>query len=640
MPAAVGAAGHGPGSTPPRRHRPSPPGEPDPVRGALRRMLPHAVPFLGRRRGVVVRLGAWSLLESVQTFLGGYGVAAALDRGFLAGRPGVGLVWLAVAAAAVIAGGAATSRVFHHLAGLVEPLRDGLVRRVVDAALSAAVTGRDASGGRAAVSRLTHQTETARDAFAGVVMVTRSFVFTAAGVVAGLAALAPELLVVLLPPLAAGLALFAAALRPTAARQRDYLHADEELTARMGADVSGLRDIFACGAQGRTADAAGELIDAQTRAARALARWAAVRTLTLQLAGQAPVVLLLATAPWLLERGVTAGELLGALTYLTQALLPALNTLMTGLGAAGTRLVVILDRLIGPQDPPCPGGTRPPVATAGDGTPGAVPRQGAHFPAMAHPRPAPPSAPPSARLGGVPGLELHSLSFSYGPGAAPVIDRLDLRVEPGEHLAVVGPSGIGKSTLFALVAGLLRPDQGRVLIGGAPVQRPDRDPFAARRALIPQQAYVFGGTLRDNLLYLRPGGAPAGAVDAAVRAVGLEESVHRLGGLDTPIRPSAFSQGELQLVALARAYLSPARLTLLDEATCHLDPAAEARAEHAFAERPGTLLVIAHRLSSARRADRVLVLDGTTATAGRHGELLRRSETYRDLVGHWDPRHP
>ncbi|AWK12635.1 ABC transporter ATP-binding protein [Streptomyces spongiicola] len=636
MPAATGAAGHGEKAPVPPDRRPAAPDGTGPVRGLLRRTLPYAVPFLGRRRGAVVRLGCWSLLESVQTFLGGYGVAAALDRGFLAGRPWVGLGWLAVAAAAVVVGGAATNRVFHHLAGLVEPLRDGLVRRVVDSALSAAVAGRDASGGRTAVSRLTHQTEAARDAFAGVVMVTRSFVFTVAGVVAGLAALAPELLVVLLPPLAAGLALFAAALRPTAARQRDYLHADEELAARIGTAVSGLRDIAACGAQGRTADAAGELIDAQTRAARALARWAAVRTLTLQLAGQAPVVLLLAAAPWLLERGVTAGELLGALTYLTQALLPALNTLMTGLGAAGTRLLVILDRLTSQDDRPPPSGTAPRAEVAGGGAAGAAPRRTASPPAAARPRTAPPAAP----HGGVPVLELRSLSFSYGPGAVPVIDRLDLRVEPGEHLAVVGPSGIGKSTLFALAAGLLAPAHGRVLIGGVPVRPPDRDPFAARRALIPQQAYVFGGTLRDNLLYLRSGGAPTAAVDAAVRAVGLEELAHRLGGLDSPVRPSALSQGERQLVALARAYLAPARLTLLDEATCHLDPAAEARAEHAFAERPGTLLVIAHRLSSARRADRVLVLDGTRAVAGRHGELLRRSETYRDLVGHWAPRQP
>ncbi|WP_244291876.1 ATP-binding cassette domain-containing protein [Streptomyces wuyuanensis] len=653
-------------------------------------MLPQAVPFLARRRPALLRLGGWSLLETAQTFLGGYAVAAALDRGFLTGRPGVGLVWLAVAAAAVVAGGTATNRVFHHLADLVEPLRDGLVRKVVTSALSAAVAGRERHAGHAAVSRLTHQTEAARDGFAGLVMVTRSFVFTAAGVVVGLAALAPALLLIVLPPLAAGLVLFAAALRPMATRQRDFLRTDEELAARLGADVAGLRDIVACGAEARTSDAAGELIDAQTRAARALARWAAVRTLALGLAGQAPVVLLLAAAPWLLDGGVTAGELLGALTYLTQALLPALNTLMTGLGAAGTRLLVILDRLAGNGGPSAAGpatargscsatgsATRSRTGSATDSCtspatasctgsatasatassagaapctakdseaagacpdrPRADPRprpQGAFTAAR---RPSQPSTPPTESGEAAPSLELRSLSFAYGPGAMPVVDGLDLSVRPGEHMAVVGPSGIGKSTLFALIAGLLVPARGELLIGGRPVHRPDGDPYAVRRALIPQEAYVFGGTLRDNLLYMCPDGAPAAAVESAVRAVGLDRVAHALGGLDARIDPAALSQGERQLVALARVYLAPARLVLLDEATCHLDPAAEARAERAFADRPGTLLVIAHRLSSARRADRVLVLDGVAATAGRHEELLERSETYRDLVGHWRP---
>ncbi|MFI1466535.1 ATP-binding cassette domain-containing protein [Streptomyces wuyuanensis] len=666
-----------------------------PVRGALRRILPQAVPFLARRRHALVRLGGWSLLETAQTFLGGYAVAAALDRGFLAGRPGVGLVWLAVAAAAVVAGGTATNRVFRRLADLVEPLRDGLVRRVVTSALSEAVAGRARHTGHAAVSRLTHQTEAARDGFAGLVMVTRSFVFTTAGVVVGLAALAPALLLIVLPPLAAGLVLFAAALRPMATRQRDFLRTDEELAARLGSDVAGLRDIVACGAEAHTSGAAGELIDAQTRAARALARWAAVRTLALGLAGQAPVVLLLVAAPWLLDGGVTAGELLGALTYLTQALLPALNTLMTGLGAAGTRLLVILDRLAGSGGPPTASTatTRSGTGSATDSctSPATAQRTGSATasatdsptrsrtgsaaasataasagaasrsakdsaaagscpdPSHADPRPtsrgacttarhpSPPSTPPAESGEAAPSLELRSLSFAYGPGAMPVVDGLDLSVRPGEHVAVVGPSGIGKSTLFALIAGLLVPDRGELLIGGRPVHRPDRDEYAARRALIPQEAYVFGGTLRDNLLYMCPDGAPAAAVESAVRAVGLDRVARALGGLDARIEPAALSQGERQLVALARVYLAPARLVLLDEATCHLDPAAEARAERAFADRPGSLLVIAHRLSSARRADRVLVLDGVAATAGRHEELLERSETYRDLVGHWRP---
>src|SRR5207244_6517 len=116
--------------------------------------------------------------------------------------------------------------------------------------------------------------------------------------------------------------------------------------------------------------------------------------------------------------------------------------------------------------------------------------------------------------------------------------------------------------------------------------------------------------------------------------------VERLGGLAAALDPRALSAGERQLLTLVRAYLSDAPLVILDEAACHLDPAAEARVERAFADRPGTLVVIAHRISSALRARRILVLDRGTAFAGDHEELLLRSALYRDLVGHWGAPPP
>ena len=118
----------------------------------------------------------------------------------------------------------------------------------------------------------------------------------------------------------------------------------------------------------------------------------------------------------------------------------------------------------------------------------------------------------------------------------------------------------------------------------------------------------------------------------------MHELCERLGGLHEQLDPAALSAGERQLITLARAYASPAPLVILDEATCHLDPAWEARVEQAFAARPGTLVVIAHRISSAQRARRTLVLDGGRATLGTHDELLARSPLYRDLVGHWTGR--
>ncbi|MFI5980263.1 ATP-binding cassette domain-containing protein [Streptomyces sp. NPDC051555] len=576
----------------------------------------------GRRflRGRLRPLGAlalWSLLESVHTFLGGYGVARALDDGFLAGRVDTGVLWLTAAGVGALLGGVALRGVFLALAELVEPLRDGLVRRAVRHALGAAVADPARAAGTGAVSRLTQQSEMARDSFAGLVLTARSFLFTAVGALLGMAALAPVLLVVVVPPLLLGLAVFLATLRPMAAVQREALDTDEALAARVGEVAAGLRDIVACGGGGAAAAGVEPLIAAQERLTGRLARWGAVRTLALGVAGRAPVLALLAATPWLLGGGLTAGALAGALTYLTQSLLPALDTLMAALGSAGTRLLVVLDRFCGPEPSAPPPGGPDAAAEPGDGA-----------------GPATPGAPHRP----VAAAELRGVGFAYGPRAHPVLDGLDLTVRPGEHLAVVGPSGIGKSTLTALLAGLLLPGAGTALVAGAPARPPGSTHGPdLRRTLLPQQAYVFTGTVRENLTHLcpRPADVPAERVEAVVAALGLEPLLRRLGGPDAPLDPARLSQGERQLLALAAAHLSPAPLLLLDEATCHLDAETEERAERALAARPGTLVVVAHRISSAARADRVLVLDGTRAVCGTHAELPARSALYRDLVGMW-----
>jgi ATP-binding cassette, subfamily C, bacterial len=612
-----------------------------PWRSPLRALLPDAAAFLRRRLRVIAVLVAWSALEAGQTFLTGYALAKALDHGFLRGRQGVGLWWLALAALAIVAGAYGSGRVFRSMAAIVEPLRDGLVRRVVSRALRTAVRDTTRTD-TAAVSRLTHQVELARDTFAGVVMVLRSFAFTTAGALAGLATLDPALLVAVAPPLLLGVGLFAATLRPMARRQLVFLKADEAIAEELGAVAGGLRDVAACGGEAWVAARTDARIDAEYRAARSLARWSVVRASAVAVAGRVPVVTLLASGPWLLDHGVTAGELVGALAYLTGSLLPALENLMHGLGTAGTRLAVVLDRLVGgpPEETTATGAARQP-ADVPDGTSpqpahGAAgpDRQPVHVPN----RPAPQATSPAAAAWdtpAAPAVELRRVTFAYGPAARPVLRDLDLAVPHGGHLAVVGPSGIGKSTLAGLVAGLLEPRAGEIAVHGRPVRgRGAADP-AALRVLIPQEAYVFSGTVRENLGYLCPGPLTDAEARSAAGAVGLTALVDTLGGLDAPVDPAALSAGQRQLVALTRAYLSPAPVVLLDEATCHLDPAAEARAERAFAARPGTLVVIAHRISSARRADRVLVMDGVHAVCGTHDELLARSPLYRDLVGHW-----
>ena len=619
--------------------------------------------FLRDRWRVVVRLGGWSVLETGQTFVTGYAPARALDAGFLAGRAGVGLAWLGVAGLGVVVGAYGTGRVYAAVAALVEPLRDRLVEGVVGRGV------READGG--ALSGLTQQVEIARDTFAGLVMVSRSFVFTAVGAFVGLFSLAPLLLLVVGPPLVAGVALFAASLRPLARRQEAFLVADEALADRLGAVCPGLRDITATGAEERIAADTGERVDAELRAARALARWGVLRIASLTVGGQLPLVLLLAAGPWLLSRGVTTGALVGALAYITQSLLPALRNLVHGLGTSGSRLTVVLRRLTTPPHRPSTDGphvertatdshddrpasplSRP--APTDQPNPSATPEGQSPKAPSAFDRQGEPPAPPDRQEGGhpttashrsapvgtptvqaTPALSLTSVTFAYGPTATPVIENLDLVLPPGSHLAVVGPSGIGKSTLTALVAGLLEPRHGTIRVGGEPVP----SAAAARgRVLIPQEAYVFTGTVAENLAHFREDPVPEAELLAAAEVLGLGPLVDALGGPGAQVDPVALSAGERQLIALARAYLSDAPLALLDEATCHLDLQAEERAECAFAQRPGgTLVVVAHRISSARRADRVLVMDGRGTAWGTHHELLETSPLYRELVGSWTP---
>jgi ATP-binding cassette, subfamily C, bacterial len=535
-------------------------------------------------------LVAWSLPEALPAALSGFAVANAVDRGFLAGRPVVGLVWLGSLLLVSSVGAVGTRMVFRRLGDLVEPFRDGLVQRVVGGALRNGIAGRPDRG---AIARLTRQVEIVRDTYAGLVIVVRGFLVTVVGVVVGLLSVAPVVALLILPPFLLGLAGFVAMLGLAAARQRASVLADERLSDAAGQVFAGVRDVAACGTEESASALVRRPIVEQADAERALAAVAALRTACFAVGGWAPLLILLFAGPWLVQGGLTAGELLGGATYVLFGLQPALQSFVAGVGGSGLRFVITLGR----------------VLDASAVTRSEVPL---------HPAPEGHA------------VRLRDVTFAYGPHAEPVVRGLDLAVDHGDHLAVVGPSGIGKSTLVNLLCGSLRPDHGDVELGGVPAADLSPAELAATRVLIPQEAYVFSGTLRENLTYLRPDVTTA-ELDAAVTALGVD-----LGDYDAELSPQDMSAGERQLVALVRAYVSPAPLVVLDEATCHLDPAAERRVEEAFADRPGTLVVIAHRVSSALRADRVLVLDGTGATVGDHETLLHGSALYRDLLGHWE----
>jgi ATP-binding cassette, subfamily C, bacterial len=552
----------------------------------------------------VAGLALWSLVQALPVAASGWVLAEAVGL-FLAGRTVDGMYWLGLLALAALAGAWGTRQSYHQLGALAEPLRDELVTFIVAGTLARAL---DTSmpPDTNAVGRLTRQAEIVRDSFAGLLNVAATFIFTAGATIAGVITLAPGTLPYVVPPLLVSLIVLRLLLRPFAARQRRSVIGEEEVASSAARAVSGLRDVTACGAELPVLAQLDAQVREQAAAARSVARTGSLRLLCMAVGGWLPLLLVLAAAPSMLRGGVPPAHLIGAIAYISGSLRNVLNALSQGLGAGMVRLTVTLERIIE--------AAAPATVLVPAGHVGVV----SSFPGV------------SGR-----GFELSGVRFGYSATAEPVIDDLSIDIAPGDHLAIVGPSGIGKSSLAGLLAGLLEPTAGAVLLDGVPA---GRCPFSSR-VLIPQEAYVFAGPLTDNIRYLCPG-ADLASVEAAVESVGMGPLVSRLGGYEAVVSPARLSAGERQLIALARAYLSPAPIVILDEATCHLDPAAEARAEAAFAGRGGTLIVIAHRISSALRAGRILVLDGTRAQAGSHDSLLVSSPMYRDLVGYWNAAAP
>jgi ABC-type multidrug transport system fused ATPase/permease subunit len=565
---------------------------------------------LGRRKKDIGWLAAWSGVQSLPAVASGWSLAQATTQ-FLAGRTGLGLGWLGVLAAASLAGAFGTRQVYLRIAMIVEPFRDDLVTAIVDGAL--------ARPDPRAVARMTHQAEIVRDSVAGVLLITATFACTVVSTLVGLVTLLPATLPYVVPPLVASVILLRLLLRPYAARQRAAVLAEENVAAEVAQAASAARDVAACGAEELVLEGLARGIARQEKAARRVAAAGSARLLCLAVGGWLPLLLVLAAAPGMLRHGASPGDIVGAVTYIAGSLRGILYTLSQGMGAGLVRLNVTLERILQTSASPATSPTTSPTTS---------------LTTLETPETPETAAQRSHRDQDGP-LELRDVTFGYGPYAEPVISGLTLTIPPGEHLAVVGPSGIGKSSLAGLLAGMLSPGQGEVLLDGLPVARLG----PSWRILIPQEAYVFAGTLKENLTYLHS--ATKTELDEAAEAIGLTPFVTRLGGYGAAITPAALSAGERQLIALTRAYLPPARLVILDEATCHLDPAAEEQAEAAFARRGGTLIVIAHRISSARRARRVLVLDGARPQVGDHSSLLASSAMYADLAGQWDtPHHP
>ncbi|MBV9315155.1 MAG: ABC transporter ATP-binding protein [Pseudonocardia sp.] len=574
---------------------------------------------LRTQRGQVIRLLGWSALETSPSLTAGWLLGAALDRGFLAHNFLTGVFFLGIFALTVGIGSIGARQALPALGKFVEELRYDLVQQVVRAILLRGVGG-EAIGGRD-VEAATKHTETFRLLFSQLLLIARLAVFSLAFTMIGLFVVAPVVAWFAVAGAVMVIIVLICTARGWRRRVRESLLAEERLSEHAARTLGGLRDVVALGAADRAERDLTTDVNRHARAANAIGRVVASRIVLITVGARLPITVLLLTAPFAVSSDVlTAGQLLAAATYLIGGIEPTLRALVVIAGDVGLNAGVLLERVLFYS--------RPPAAS----------ERAASVPA---PRRRPPTSLSTANVSRSHGraLALRGVTFGYSATSERVLDGVDLDIRPGERLAVVGPSGVGKSTMANLLVGLERPQSGTVTIGG--VDASMLHPWTLRRliTLLPQEAYIFAGSVRENLAYLHPSATDEELIDAC-RAVGAGKLLNELGGIDATIGSVAqLSEGQKQIITLARAYATPSQVVVLDEATCHLHPEQERRAEDAFGATGRTIVVIAHRMSSAIRADRVVLLHGGLLEVGTHEELVVRSPLYADLVGHWNVGH-
>ncbi|MDE2887601.1 MAG: ABC transporter ATP-binding protein [Gemmatimonadota bacterium] len=552
--------------------------------------------YVSRHRGCLFRIAVCSVGVTLAPAFSGRLIASAVDTA-RAGDLSASLVWIGGLLVAGAVGVWSLLRLSHWSAILTSRVQVDLTRDTVLHTLGDAVhSDRVLRSG----AELTQHVPSLVDVLAHFLRLGPSGLF-AIGSAAGLATLSWTLLVLALPWLVVAAFLQIVVVRAKVRNETASMLAEEDTHGETTRALQSVRDLVAAGAKGFAMDRVENRINRSVGASlRQYDHQAVGFGVVNAVATTLPALTALGFVPYLVRNDLlSAGEVVGSFTYLLAGLTAATAFVTYGLSKLVT-LRVHHARLL---------------ASVGDGT---VPVKGGEA-CMPPPR--------------QPVLAVRDLTFAYGAGE-PIVESFSLDLPSGDHLAIVGPSGIGKSTLAALLAGVLRPDNGTITVDGEPCfLRTDRTGLIT---MVPQEAYVFAGTLRENLVYLRPSASDEEIV-ASARAVGLDRVLNRLGGLDAEVNltKSGLSEGERQLVTLARSHVAASPIIVLDEATCHLDPAAEERAERAFMALGRTLIVVAHRMAAARRAKRVLVMDGGGIDVGGHEELLDRHALYADFHGLW-----
>ena len=383
---------------------------------------------------------------------------------------------------------------------------------------------------------------------------------------------------------------------------RRVLEKRQALTSRVEESLRGIRVVQACGGEESEARRFGAVN------ARVLAEW---RRLARLEAATGPALEILALV------GVAAALLVGGSLALRGEVSPGD---LFGVGAALAGMYAPLRKIGGAIN-------RVQAARAGAGR---ILDAAARPPAVA-------DAPGARPLPPGPGaVTFRGVAVRHAEGAV-ALEGVTVEVPAGKRLAVVGPSGAGKSTLLNLVPRFLDPDEGSVLLDGADLRGVGLASLRDVIALVPQEVFLHEGSIRENVLYGRPGASGA-EVEAACAAARVSEFAGRLpGGLDAPVGPAGalLSGGERQRVCVARALLRNPRVVLLDEPTAGLDARNEALVEEALEglARGRTAILVTHRVAAAARADRVLVLDrGRVVGLGTHAELTASCPLYRALA--------